>query len=440
MTNTANMTEGNAYKVFLGFFFPMLITNILQQAYSFADSVIVGNILGDNALGAVGNASILIFLITGFIQGITNGFGVIIAQRFGKGDENELRKSVACSIKLSFIITAVLTCVSLLTLKKALLIIKTPSPVFDDCFVYAAIIFGGLFAASAYNLFTCILRSLGDSKTPLTAIIISSLLNIALDLLLICVFKAGVGGAAAATVCAQGTSALICFIKLKKIFCIQLERTNFQMDSKLCTELIKNGLPMAVMNSITSVGCMLVQSYVNALGAVFTSAYAACNKYINLFMLPSVTAGFAVSSFTSQNHGAGKPERIRQGVKCGAYIGIVSYILLGSAMILFPQALASVMLTSSRTIEISSDFLRITGFGFFTLDLLFVFRSAVQGMGKPLAPMCSGLLEMALRLAVIILLIDRIGFRAAAYAEVTAWVGALAMNLIAYRMNIKKLC
>lgn len=436
MTN--NLTEGKVSRVFLGFFFPMLFTNLLQQLYTFADAAIVGKGLGDNAFAAVGNMSALTLLIIGFAQGITNGFSVIVAQHFGSRDMHALRKSVAESIKLSFVLSFILTAISLFFLKIVLNIMRTDTVILKESLVYGYIIFGGLIVTMAYNLCSCILRALGDSKTPFLAIMISSILNILLDCLCIFVLKMGVGGAAIATVLAQLISVIICVYRLRKTECVHLTRDDFKRDFLLSLELLKNGVPMACMNSVTAVGCMIVQSHVNALGVAYTSAYSACNKYVNLFMLPSVTAGFSISAFTSQNYGAKKYGRIKLGVRVGVMIGLISYLVLGSSMVLFPETLAKLLLNGQQPIELAVKFLRISGSMFFTLNFLFIYRSTVQGMGKPFIPMCSGLLEMGMRILVIMLFIHRIGFEATAYAEVVAWIGALGLNFVAYLTVMRK--
>lgn len=436
MTN--NLTEGKVSRVFLGFFFPMLFTNLLQQLYTFADAAIVGKGLGDNAFAAVGNMSALTLLIIGFAQGITNGFSVIVAQHFGSRDMHALRKSVAESIKLSFVLSFILTAISLFFLKIVLNIMRTDTVILKESLVYGYIIFGGLIVTMAYNLCSCILRALGDSKTPFLAIMISSILNILLDCLCIFMLKMGVGGAAIATVLAQLISVIICVYRLRKTECVHLTRDDFKRDFLLSMELLKNGVPMACMNSVTAVGCMIVQSHVNALGVAYTSAYSACNKYVNLFMLPSVTAGFSISAFTSQNYGAKKYGRIKLGVRVGVMIGLISYLVLGSSMVLFPETLAKLLLNGQQPIELAVKFLRISGSMFFTLNFLFIYRSTVQGMGKPFIPMCSGLLEMGMRILVIMLFIHRIGFEATAYAEVAAWIGAFGLNFVAYLTVMRK--
>lgn len=432
MDNTCDLTEGKVGKRLLDFFFPMLFTNLLQQLYSAADTMIVGKGLGDNALGAVGNLSSLSLLIIGFSMGMTNGFSVIIAQNYGSGNNSALRSSVALSVKLSVILTIFLTMLGCIFLKPILILMQTDNAIFRDSLIYGYIIFGGLAATVAYNLFSGLLRGLGDSKTQFTAIMIASAVNIALDCILIFFLHTGVEGAAAATVLSQSMSAFICLLKIRKMPEIRSSPHDRKKDVSLYWQLLKNGIPMALMNSVTAVGCMAVQGYVNGLGAAYTSAYSVCSKYLNLFMLPAVTAGFTLSAFVGQNSGAGKRARIRQGVRVSAAIALISYVILGSVMIFFPKALAGLMISGEEAISLAVRYLKICGAALFLVDLLFVFRSSVQGMGRPFIPMLSGIIEMALRIPAIIILLPKIGFEAAAWAEAVAWAGALTVNIIAY--------
>ena len=202
--------------------------------------------------------------------------------------------------------------------------------------------------------------------------------------------------------------------------------------------LLKNGIPMACMNSVTAVGSMIVQSYVNALGVVYTSAYSVGIRYINLLMIPSLTAGLSTSSFASQNYGAGKYNRIREGVRVSLAIALVSYIFIGAVLLLIPEALAKIMVSGNEAVSLSAEFLRIVGATFWIISIMFIFRNAVQGMGFPFVPMCSGVLEMLMRIAALVLLLPIIGFKATAVAEAAAWLGALVLNLIAYLVHINK--
>lgn len=438
MEKTYDLTGGKVVNRLLGFFFPMLLTNLLQQVYSFADSVIVDKGLGDDALGAVGNLSSLTLLIIGFSMGFTNGFSVIIAQKYGAKQQAALRRAIAVSVKLSVILTVILTIAGCLLLKPILLMMQTAPLILGDSLLYGYIIFGGLAATIAYNLCSGILRSLGDSRTPFVAILISSAINIALDCILIFFLHTGVEGAAIATIFSQALSAFICFLKIRKMPVLFLQPKDYQKDAPMYLELLKNGIPMACMNSVTAVGCMVVQGYVNGVSVAYTSAYSACSKYLNLFMLPSITAGLSVSAFVSQNYGAGKTDRIRKGVRVCLGITVASYFLLGSAMYFIPETLARLLLNEAETVTLAVQYLRICGVMLFLVNFLFIFRNSVQGMGYPFIPMCSGIMEMVLRIPVIMFFLSRIGFQATAYAETIAWLGALAMNAAAYAIIIRK--
>ncbi|MDE5597927.1 MAG: MATE family efflux transporter, partial [Lachnospiraceae bacterium] len=419
-------------KTLLRFFFPMLLTNILQQVYSFADMVIIGKGIGDNALAAVGNFTTIAFFMTGFIMGITNGFSVNIAHSYGEENRPSLRKVIAASINLSVIFAISFTILGLSLLNPVLKIAKTDASIMNDCLSYGYVILGGLFITVAFNLVSSVLRAIGDSKTPFLAISISSVINILLDLCTIYIFDSGVEGPAYATVFSQLLSVFICCLKLHQVPELKLKKEDFSIDFRLNIELLKNRIPMACMNSITSIGCIFVQSCINAYGVIYTSAYSACSKYLNLFMLPGITAGFSISAFTGQNFGAKKYSRIRLGVKTACCIAFISSLLLGTALYCFSFQLAALMLTGESAVEYTAGFLRYFAFTLILLNLLFVFRSCVQGLGKPLLPTCSGIVEMLIRIPVIYIGLPIYGFRATAYAEGLAWAGALTINLIAY--------
>ena len=427
-----DFTKGSPFRLIMSFYWPLLLTSMLQQFYNFADTWIVGKGLGDNALAAVGNMGSLFFLIVGFSFGLANGFGVLIAQSFGAKDMEALKHRLAGVIELGILLAIILSILSVVFLPVALRLMRTDNLIFGDSLKYGYIVFGGLSAGICYNISASVLRALGDSKTPLKAIIISSVLNLSLDSLFILVFHTGVEGAAIATLCSQVISSIICINRLTKIPMIRLEKRYFKNEGKIFFDLLKNGLPMAFMNSITAVGCMVVQYFVNGFGVVYTAAYAACSKYLNLFMNPASTAGNAMSAYTSQNYGAGKYKRISQGLLVCIGISVVSYLTLGSLMVFIPRQLAGLLLSGSDQIALVSEFLPRCGIMLIFVDTLFVVRSGVQGMGKPMLPMISGILEMILRIVVISYFIGRIGFRATAYAEISAWIGALSINAYAF--------
>ena len=432
--NTAreiDFTMGNPIKLILSFFWPLLLTSMLQQFYNFADTWIVGRGLGDNALAAVGNMGSLFFFIVGFSFGLANGFSVLVAQSYGAKDTETLRHRFAAVIELGAVLAVVLTTLSVIFLPHALRNLRTDELIIGESLKYGYIVFGGLSAGICYNISGSILRAFGDSRTPLIAIIVSSVLNLTLDSLFIFVVHTGVEGAAIATLCSQVVSSVICIRRLRQIEILRLEKRHFVNGRKIFAELLGNGLPMAFMNSITAIGCMVVQYFVNGFGVVYTAAYAACTKYLNLFMNPAATAGSAMTAYTSQNYGAREYKRIRDGLLGCIGISVTAYLLLGSLMVFVPARLAAFLLSGDEQIALVCDFLPRCGIAIISLNLLFVVRSAVQGMGKPMLPMVSGIMEMVLRILVISVFIGKVGFRATAYAEIGAWTGAFIVNVIA---------
>ena len=426
-----DFTIGKPSKLILSFYWPLLMTSMLQQFYNFADTWIVGKGLGDNALAAVGNMGSLFFLIVGFSFGIANGFGVMVAQSYGAGDVEKLKRRIAAVIELGVVISVLLSLLSVIFLPWALRLLQTDEVIMGDSLIYGYIIFGGLATGICYNISGAVLRALGDSKTPLKAIVISSVLNVSLNCLFIFGMKMGVEGVAIATIISQIISSVFCLNRLRQIPVIKLDKSHFRNERKVYTELLANGLPMAFMKSITAVGCMVVQYFVNGYGVVFTAAYAACSKYLNLFMNPASTAGNAMSAYTSQNYGAGKFGRIKEGLRVSLSISAVSYIILGSLMVFFPRTLAGILLSGNEQIRLACLFMPRCGMMLIFVDALFVVRNCVQGMGKPMLPMASGILEMVLRIFVISFFMGKVGFKATAYAEISAWVGALVVNAYA---------
>lgn len=432
-TNVTDFTQGDPLSHIMSFYWPLLFTSMLQQIYNFVDMMIVGNGIGDDAFAAVGNMGSLFFLIIGFSLGLANGFGILIAQSFGARKNDELKHRLGATIKLSVVMSVLLTATSILFLPYALKIINTDDALMYDCLKYGYIIFGGLSASVCFNVCAAVLKSLGDSKTPFRAILTSSVINLILDCLFIFVLHTGVEGAAAATVISQVVSSVVCLKRLRTMEIIRLRPEDYRNERSVYWELIMNGMPMAFMNSITAIGCMVVQFFINKNGVEYTTAYSACAKYLNIFMNPASTAGNAMSAYTSQNYGAAKYRRISDGLRVCLSISFITYLLLGSLMVFFPEPLAKILISGQTAVDLACEYLPICGVTIIAVDCLFVVRSAVQGMGRPIIPMWSGVLEMVLRVAVISLFMDMIGFKAAAFAEVSAWTGALLLNVIAYR-------
>lgn len=423
-----DFTTGSPAKHILRFYWPLLMTSMLQQVYNFVDMMIVGKGLGDHALASVGNMGSIFFLVVGFSVGLANGFGVVIAQSFGAKDIEKLRHRLAGTMQLAVIIAGILTVFSLLILPGALKLLRTDDLLMENCLKYGHIILGGISTAIFYNVSAAILRALGDSRTPLKAIVVSSVINLLLDTFFIFILKTGVDGAAFATVISQVIATGICVDRIRQIEIIKLSPAHFKNEMTVYLDLFKNGLPMAFMNSITAIGCMVVQYFINGYGVDYTTAYSACSKYLNLFMNPACTAGNAMSSFTSQNYGAKRYDRIKQGLNVCLLISFITYLVLGSLMVLAPEMLVRILINGDEAVRLSTEYLPMCGTALIFVDFLFVIRSGVQGMGDPVIPMWSGVIEMVLRIMAISLLMGKIGFIAASIAEICAWVGALLIN------------
>ena len=381
---TNDMTQGNSMKLIFQFFLPILIGNLFQQLYSFVDSMVVGKGIGDVALAAVGNTSSVHFLILGFAMGLTGGLGICISHSFGANDIEKLRKEIAMSVYICLAIGIVITVGSLFWMRRLFVFLQTPEDMMTDTLVYFGTILAGSTVTIFNNFAMTLLRSVGNSKVPLASMIVSSVVNIVLDLLFVFPFGMGVFGAALATVLAQVVSALYCLVYIRRAAELLPRKTDWRADGVLLGALVGKGLPVAVMNSVTAVGGMVLQVFVNQMGT-------ACVVLSVLVNLP-----------------------------------------FAALEIFCPKLLASLMLNDATVISYTCIFLPVTGVALFALGWLFVFRNACQGMGKTVLPMVSGIVEVAMRVMVVLLLAPRLAFRGVAFAEISAWVGAGVMLMITY--------
>lgn len=436
------MTSGNSMKQIVLFFLPLLFGNLFQQVYSLVDSIIVGKGIGDKALAAVGASGTLNFLILGFVVGLTRGFGISFSQSFGKGDSKLLRGYVLAAQYISTAMSILFTVLCLLSLKGMLTFLETPSDIFKDAYDYFAIILAGIIVTVLNNLAITILQSLGDSKTPLTAMIISSITNIILDVLLVMGMHFGVRGAAIATVIAQAVSYIYCRMGLRKIpiLCDETDENRrflIMPQPSLCLDLLKIGLPVAFMNSVTAAGGMILQYFVNLMGSAYVAAYSVCMKFAGLFEQFGISVGLAILTFVGQNKGAGNYNRIRKGVRQGLALSVLVNIPLVLIQVVIPGTISRLMLSDPVTIGYCAEFMPILGVSLFALGWLFVFRYSVQGLGNTVIPMFSGFLEVAMRLG-FGFTIGRMSFRGIAISEVSAWIGAFIMLAMTYFILIGK--
>lgn len=431
--NTTNdMTQGNCMRLLVQFFLPILAGNLFQQLYSFADSMVVGKGIGDTALAAVGNTSSVHFLIIGFAIGLTGGLGICISQSFGSGNYEKLRKELAMSVWICLAIGIVITVVSLAFMRQLFTFLHTPEDLMTETLQYFGTILAGTTITIFNNFAMTLLRSVGNSRVPLVAMIISAIANVLMDLLFVFPLHMGVFGAALATVLAQVLSALYCCYYIGREKNLIPKKTDWKPQSVIIKRLTLKGLPVAVMNSVTAVGGMVLQTFVNNMGTSYVAAYAACTKILSLFEQPANTVGLALLTFVGQNYGAGKKERIRTGIREGIILTILINIPLALMLLCIPEFLTSFMLNDTSIISYTRDFLAVTGICLFPLGWLFVFRNGCQGMGHTFVPMLSGVLEVSLRVVMVKLLTPYLAFRGVALAEVSAWIGAWIMLMITY--------
>lgn len=435
------MTHGNPTKLIISFAVPLLLGNIFQQLYNMVDTLIVGRGVGVNALAALGATSSINFLVLGFVIGLTTGFSILISQYYGADDYNNMKKAVAMSCYLSLVIGLIISLLSVIFTPDLLRLLNTPLDIFADAVLYIQIIFGGIIVTVAYNLLSGILRALGDSKTPLYAMIISSIINIILDIYFVMGLNMGVSGAAIATVIAQIASVIFCLARLVHIPVLHTKKEHWRVDQRLLVRLVKLGVPVAFMNSVTAIGVMVLQFVVNDYGSTYVAAYSTANKVTNIVMQPGVTFGFAMATYAGQNLGAKKFERISLGLNKTVMLSTIFNLFVAMILIVFGKSILGAIVGAEEVevIRIAQEYLVICSCALWVLGLLFIYRSTLQGMGDTLVPMISGVVEFVLRIVVALALPFYLGFKAIATAEIAAWIGAAIILILAYYIRIHQL-
>lgn len=432
---TRDMTSGNPIRLILSFSLPLLVGNIFQQLYNMVDAMIVGKFVSTDALAAVGSTGAISFLICGFAMGITSGFSVVMAQRFGADDLDGLRNAVAMAALLCGGLTVLLTALSTLLAKPLLLMMNTPSNIFADAYAYIFMIFAGLAAPIFYNMLSGVLCALGDSRTPLLFLIVSSLLNVALDLLFILGLRMGVSGAAVATVISQLASGGLCLLYMIRRFpVLHLHRKDWRLNRPLIIRHLKIGLPMAFQFSITALGVMALQGSINAFGSKAVAGYTAASKVEQICTQPMATFGVTMATYAGQNLGARRFDRIREGVwKCSLLSVGVSAAVTG---IVFLAGDWFVRLfvggNEPEVMAYAREYMTVNSLFYAVLGLLFIFRNTLQGMGVSFIPMMAGVAELVMRTAVALTLPLLVGYIGVCVAGPAAWIGAAVPIIIAF--------
>ncbi|MBO5353936.1 MAG: MATE family efflux transporter [Lachnospiraceae bacterium] len=437
-----DMTKGEPFKLILMFSIPLLLGNIFQQFYSMVDTIIVGKIIGTQALAAVGTTGPLNFLVLGFASGITSGFAVLVAQRFGAGDEKGMKKAVAAAVELSAAFTIVLTLLATFGTKALLHMINTPEDIFQGAYEYIVVIFGGMFTMILYNLLACILRALGDSKTPLYFLIISSVLNIVLDLVFIVNFEMGVAGAAWATVISQGVSGVLCLVyMMKKYPVLHLTKEDLRAERWMYARHLFIGLPMAFQFSITAIGTVILQGALNLFGSNTIAAYTAACKVEQLVTQPAGTFGVTMANYSGQNLGADRVDRIKEGVTKCTILTLLFAVLASLILVFFGEPLTKLFIDGNQpeVVETAMVYLKICAIFFPFLNMIFVYRNMLQGVGKSLMPLMAGVFELIARGVVSFTLPAVLGFTGICLAGPVAWMAAAIPLGITYFIEIKKM-
>ncbi len=422
-------TEGSPWKLLLLFSLPLMAGNIFQQMYTVVDTAVVGKVLGVDALAALGAVDWLNWLTLGTIQGFTQGFSILLAQRFGAGDYGRLRQTMANAVLLSVLCAAVITTGSQALAEPVVVLLRTPEEIRPIAMAYLRLRFAGLPVVTAYNFAAAALRALGDGRTPLIAMAAASVTNIVLDFWFVLGFRWGVQGAAAATVLAQCLAAGCCIWRLCRIEALRLSRADWKPDGALCGRLMTLGLPMALQNTIIAVGGMIIQTIVNGFGVAFIAGYTATNKLYGVLEIAATSYGYAMTTYTGQNLGAGKLDRISRGMRSGLVIALATSAVIAAVMLAAGRWVLSCFIPegtaeSGKALETAFQYLRLMLLCLPALYILHVTRSCVQGMGNTLLPMVSGVSEFCMRTGGALLLPAVMGEAGVMWAEVLAWLGA----------------
>lgn len=437
-----DMTKGRPMPIIMRFFIPIFIGNMFQQFYNMVDSIIVGRYVGTEAFAAVGSTGTIMFLVLGFANGLSTGFTVLTSQRFGAKDEKGIRQSVANAVFLSVIVSAVMTVFSMLSMKGLLHLLNTPSNIYHYAYDYIIIITGGTAAVCFYNLFSALLRAVGNSKAPLFFLILSATLNIFLDLLFIIVFKWEVRGAALATIASQAISAICCLIYiLLKVKMLVPHRDEWRLKGSLAKRQLAIGFPMALQFGITASGTMIMQSAINRFGSDAIAGFNASSKVGGLLTQAFPALGQSMATYTGQNFGKQDIDRIHEGSHVALKISLVAALLgAGLALLLLKPAIP-MFLGSNADIDAILPWARpytyMSIIFYMPLGILFIYRDMMQGCGYGFLPMMGGVLELVARFTTAMLSMHFNSYLLGVAGDPAAWIITGIFDAIAYQYVIR---
>lgn len=441
---TKNLTAGDPLRLIFLFALPLVAGNMMQQLYSFVDTLIVGRFLGVTALAAVGCTGSLMFLALGFIMGFCTGMTICTGQRFGAGDMEGVRRSAAACLVLGTAVTLLLTGILLPLVHPMLVLMETPPEIVGGAEDFISVIFAGLVIFLLLYLQNCLIRALGDSTMPTVLLGIALLLNIVLEPIAILVLGWGIPGAALATVVSQGMGALIFFVYIRRrVPVLHVRRADFCPDWKLLTAHLRVGLPMGFQGTVIAIGAVILQIALNNLGPVAVAAYAASQKIDAVAVMPMLSFGYAMAAYTAQNYGARQYDRIRAGVRACLRLSMGFAVLIGVLLIAFGTYILALFVgtdaAAADVISYGHTFLIVNGSAYVILALLLVYRNVLQGLGQSVMPTVAGAMELAMRAGAAILLCAQLGFLGACLANPLAWIGAAIPVAVAYRWTEKTL-
>lgn len=434
-----DLTKGNTLKLIIGFAIPIALGNIFQLFYSLADTRIVGSFLGEEALAAVGSTSSLNNMIIGFLMGMTNGFAIIVARYFGAKEIAKLKKAVAATFVLGIIMSLLFTVVSVFFLKEILIGLNTPKELVEEAYGYFRIILLGMTGAMLYNICAGLFRAIGDSITPLLFLILSTVVNIGLDLFFVCVLQKGVEGAAIATILSQILAFAACGIYMyKKYPLLHFGRKELALEKNMVVEMLTIGFSMGFMSSLINIGSVALQRAINSLNdANYIVAHTAARKISEIFMLPFSVFGTTMATFCGQNLGAGKNQRIKKGiwqVIIITWIWCAGMILLSYTVV--PEMVRMITATKqTRVIHTATTYLRVDTLLYFIPAVICILRNAMQGIGDSVTPIVSSSLELVCKVLVAMFLTPYWGYWAIIWAEPISWIIMVIPLLISVKRN-----
>lgn len=439
-----DMTTGRPLPLIIFFALPLMVGNIFQQLYTVVDTMVVGKALGVDALAALGATDWLYWMLLGMIQGVTQGFGILMAREFGAKQYESLRKVVGSSTSLSIIFALLFLILGQAVAKPILVLLNTPVQIMDGSLLYLRIMFLGIPIVMIYNLLATLLRSLGDGQTPLYAMIVAALTNIALDILFVLVLHLGIAGAAVATLIAQGISSIYCLQKIRKINFMTLKKKHFALEPALAGQLLSLGSPMAAQNAIIAVGGMIIQGVVNGYGVAFIGGFTAANKLYGVLEIAATSYGYAMITYVGQNLGAARIERIKTGMGWAIAVALATSALIAAVMLGFGQYIIGAFISgtpeeAAAATKVGVTYLSVMSICLPILYILHVTRSAVQGMGNTVLPMVSGIAEFIMRTGGVLILPALMGENGIFIAEVLAWLGADLILVPSYFVMVKRI-